>query len=173
MSNFQTMFNFIDGFGKDVTGVKDARIQSVPPLFNNRNILEWNLPPDKRFFNFSRTTVNFNIDIPSNYTLDNDVFSKLVENTEINLSYETITHKSSSIDNPITNFMLHKATYDESFIRTTMTPNGWYDSKNFDSAEVVKAKLDNSRKIMAEPIKKQLSHNGINYTVTWYRYYFR
>ena len=168
------MFNFIDGFGKETRGIRDAKIQSVPPLFNSRNILEWNLPPDKRFFNFSRSKIKFHIDIPSNYIVDNDVFSKLIENTEINLSYETITHKSSAIDNPVTNFMLHKATYDESYVRTSMSPNGWYDQKNFDNSEIkLTQNIEVGRRIMAQPVLKQLTHNNVNYTVTWHRYYLR
>ena len=167
------MFSFIDGFEQETKGVEDAKIQSIPPLFNSRNILEWNLPPDKRFFNFSKTKVRFYIDVPSNYTVDNDLFSKLNENIEIVLSHETITHKSSSIDNPVTNFMLHKATYDESYVRTTMTTSGWYDSKNFDAEEVSLTKLRNTRDLMSQPVLKQLKHNNQIYTVTWHRFYLR
>ena len=167
------MFNFIDGFGKGDRGVEDARIQSVPPLFNSRNILEWNLPPDKRFLQFSKTRVVFHIDVPSNYVLDNDVFAKLIENTEINLSYETITHKSSALDNPVSNFMLNKATYDESYVRTSMSVNGWFDARNYDAAEINFAKLQASREMNSETIQKQLNYKGVNYIVNWKRYYFR
>ena len=167
------MFSYIDSFEQDYSGVADGKIQSIPPLFNSRNILEWALPPDKRFLNFSKTRVRFYIDIPSNYTVDNDVFSKLVENLEICLNHETITHKSSAIDNPVTNFLLQKATYDESYMQTSMVPNGWFDNKNFDSDEVVTAKLTTGRDLMAQRIDKQLNYNGVNYTVVWHRFYLR
>ena len=167
------MFSFVDKFEQDENGSKDAKIQTIPPLFNSRNILEWSLPPDKRFLCFSKTWLRFYIDIPSNYTVDNDVCSKLFENIEISLSHETITHKSSSIDNPFTNFLLHKSSYDESYMRTTMVPNGWFDSKNFDSGDVRTAKLEKGRNLMAEPITKTIMYENTEYTVNYHRFYLR
>ena len=167
------MFSFLDKFEQDESGVRDAKIQSIPPLFNSRNILEFTLAPDKRFLCFSKTWLRFYIDVPENYTVDNDMCSKLFENIEISVNHEVITHKSSSIDYPITNFLLHKATYDESYAKTTMVPNGWFDSKNFDSGDVVTAKLQNGRNLMAKPITKQVTHNGANYDVKYRRFYLR
>ena len=120
-------FNYNDE--NDYEGVEDAKIQKVPPLFNDRNVLEWQLPPDKRYLKFADTQVKYIIEIPENYSLDNDVFGKLVENIEINISHESITHKSSSVDHAVTSFVLKKVNFDESYMASSMSINGYFDPK--------------------------------------------
>lgn len=105
------MFSFLYSDEKDNNGVEDAKIQKIPPLFNTKNIVEFSLAPDKRFLKLSDTQIKFRIEIPDNYCLDNDVFGKLIESFEININHEIITHKSSSVDHAITNFLLQKVTY--------------------------------------------------------------
>ena len=67
------------------------------------------------------------LEIPANYWLDNDAVSKLFEYLEINISHETITHKSSAVDYLMSNYFFHTVTYDESYTGSTMDTNGIYD----------------------------------------------
>ena len=91
--------------------------------------LEFNLGPDKRFLKLAETKVAFSLEIPSNYLLDNDVFAKLVENTEIIINHESITRKSSQLDNCVTSSVLNKISYDDSFLNTSLKTHGIYTAK--------------------------------------------
>ena len=123
------MFAYDDLYSDDNSGLEDARIVSISPLFNDKNTLEFNLGPDKRFLKFSATKLEFSVEIPSNYVLDNDVFAKLVENTEICINHESITRKSSQLDNSVTSAMLNKVSYDDSFLNTSLKTHGIFESK--------------------------------------------
>ena len=105
------MFSFSNSDDKDSTGIFDAKIQKLPPVFNTDNILEWSLNKDKRFLKLSDSSFKFSIEIPENYTFDNDVFSKLIMNIELIINHENITFKSSPVDNAVSSFLLNKATY--------------------------------------------------------------
>ena len=89
-----------------------------------KDTLEFNLGPDKRFLKLSETRVSFSVEIPSNYVFDNDVFAKLVENTEIIINHESITRKSSHLDNCVTNSVLNKINYDDSLLNTSLKTHG-------------------------------------------------
>ena len=89
-----------------------------------KDTLEFNLGPDKRFLKLSETRVAFSVEIPSNYVFDNDVFAKLVENTEIIINHESITRKSSHLDNCVTNSVLNKINYDDSLLNTSLKTHG-------------------------------------------------
>jgi hypothetical protein len=105
------MFSFSNVDEKDINGFMNAKIQKLPPVFNTDNILEWSLNKDKRYLKLADSFVKFSIEIPENYVLDNDVFAKLVMNIELVINHENITFKSSPVDNPISSFLLNKATY--------------------------------------------------------------
>ena len=105
------MFSFLNSDEKDLNGISHAKIQKLPPVFNTNNILEWALNKDKRFLKLSDSTFKFSIEIPENYSLDNDVFAKLVMNVELIVNHENITFKSSPVDNAVSSFLLNKATY--------------------------------------------------------------
>jgi len=72
----------------DEAGIEDAKLHKITPTFNNGNMLQMILPPDKRFFKFSDTSLSYIIELPGNFSLDNDCYGKLFENVEINLNYE-------------------------------------------------------------------------------------
>jgi hypothetical protein len=105
------MFSFSNTDDKDFSGLIDAKIQKLPPVFNTNNILEWSLNKDKRYLKLADSYVKFSIEIPENYALDNDVFAKLVMNIELIINHENITFKSSPVDNAVSSFLLNKATY--------------------------------------------------------------
>ena len=84
--------------------------------------------PDKRFLKLSATKVTFSIEIPANYVLDNDVFAKLIENTEIVINHESITRKSSQLDNSVTSAILNKVSYDDSFLNTSCKTHGIFEA---------------------------------------------
>lgn len=96
---------------------------------SNKDTLEFNLGPDKRFLKLSETRIIFSVEIPANYLLDNDVFAKLVENTEINVAFESITRKSSQLDNCVTSSILNKVSYDDSFLNTSLKTHGIWAAK--------------------------------------------
>ena len=91
--------------------------------------MEFNLGPDKRYLKLAETKVAFSLEIPSNYLPDNDVFAKLVENTEIIINHESITRKSSQLDNCVTSAVLNKISYDDSFINTSLKTHGIFQAK--------------------------------------------
>ena len=91
--------------------------------------MEFNLGPDKRFLKLSETRVKFTVEIPANYLFDNDVFAKLVEHTEIVISYESITRKSSQLDNSVTSSVLNKVSYDDSLLNTSLQTYGIFEAK--------------------------------------------
>ena len=91
--------------------------------------MEFNLGPDKRYLKFYETKVAFSIEIPENYILDNDVFAKLVENTEIVINHESITRKSSQLDNSVTSTIINKISYDDSLLGTSLDTHGIFDAR--------------------------------------------
>lgn len=91
--------------------------------------MEFNLGPDKRFLKLSETRVAFSIELPANYIPDNDVFAKLIENTEIIINHESITRKSSQLDNSVTSSVLNKVSYDDSFLNTSLKTHGIFQAK--------------------------------------------
>jgi len=82
------MFSYSFRDESDELGVEDAKVQKITPTFNNNNMLQFILQPDKRFFKPANTTVNYIVEIPGNYSLDNDCYGKLFENLEVNLNHE-------------------------------------------------------------------------------------
>ena len=148
------MFAYDDLYSDNNSGIEDARIVSISPLFNDKtrfwnwnlrlvskvsqifkifsiikDTLEFNLGPDKRFLKLSETRVKFTVEIPANYLFDNDVFAKLVEHTEIVISYESITRKSSQLDNSVTSSVLNKVSYDDSLLNTSLKTYGIFEAK--------------------------------------------
>ena len=91
--------------------------------------LEFNLGPDKRFLKLYDTKVEFSIEIPKNYYFDNDVFAKLVENTEIVINHESITRKSSQLDNSVTSSIINKISFDDSLLETALDTHGIFDAR--------------------------------------------
>ena len=85
--------------------------------------------PDKRFLKLSATKIGFSIEVPANYVVDNDVFAKLVENTEIVINHESITRKSSQLDNSVTSAVLNKVSFDDSFLNTSLRTHGIFEAK--------------------------------------------
>ena len=97
-----------------------------------KDTLEFNLGPDKRFLKLSETRLAFSVEIPANYVFDNDVFAKLVENTEIIINHESITRKSSHLDNCVTNSVLNKINYDDSLLNTSLKTHGIFMARLVD-----------------------------------------
>ena len=91
--------------------------------------LELNLRPDKRYLKLSETKVAFSIELPQNYAPDNDVFGKLIENTEIIINHESITRKSSPLDNSLTSSIITKISYDESLLNTSLATHGIFNAR--------------------------------------------
>ena len=91
--------------------------------------MEFNLGPDKRFLKLSETKIAFSIELPANYVPDNDVFAKLVENTEIVINHESITRKSSHLDNSVTSSIINRISFDDSLLNTSLETHGIFDAR--------------------------------------------
>ena len=85
--------------------------------------------PDKRYLKLCETRIAFSIEIPENYVLDNDVFGKMVETTEIIINHESITRKSTPLDNSITNAVFNKLTMESGLLNTSLSTHGIYSAR--------------------------------------------
>ena len=85
--------------------------------------------PDKRYLKLCETRMAFSIEIPANYTLDNDVFSKLVETTEIIVCHESITRKSTPLDNAVTSAVFNKLNMETGTLNTSLLTHGIFSSR--------------------------------------------
>ena len=94
-----------------------------------KDTLEFNLGPDKRFLKLCETRVAFSIEIPANYTLDNDVFAKMIETTEIVANHDSITSKSTPLDNSITSAIFNKINMETGLLNTSLSTHGIYSAR--------------------------------------------
>ena len=85
--------------------------------------------PDKRYLKLFDTKIEFTVEIPANYYFDNDVFAKLVENTELVINHESITRKSSQLDNSVTSAIINKISFDDSLLSSSLDTHGIFDAR--------------------------------------------
>lgn len=163
------MFSFINDFGDDVVGVEDARMSKLSSTFNNKNSLEFDIRRDKRFLKFADTELIMEIELPASYAPDNDLGSKLFENCEISINHEIVTKKSTNLDYCVTNWVLNKCSYDDSFVQTSMDINGWFDNGSFDKAQYLQTKINRTEN--GEKFNKIIEHDGELYNMPMVRYY--
>ena len=163
------MFSFFTNFADDAKGVEDAKVLKLVSTFNNKNSLEFVLGRDKRFLKLSDTELVMEIELPASYVPDNDLGSKLFENCEISINHEIVTKKSTALDYAVTNWVLHKTAFDESYVQSTMDINGWFDSGSFDKSEYLQTRTDRTK--AAEIFKKTIEHEGELYYFPMVRYY--
>ena len=91
--------------------------------------LEFNLGPDKRYLKLCETRLAFSIEIPANYTLDNDVFAKMIETTEIVINHESISRKSTPLDNSLTSAIFNKINMETGLLNTSLSTHGIFSSR--------------------------------------------
>ena len=91
--------------------------------------MEFSLGPDKRFLKLSETRLAFTVEIPTNYVLDNDVFAKMVETTEVIVNHENITGKSTPLDNSITSAVLNQLTLEAGLLNTSLSTHGIFAAR--------------------------------------------
>ena len=53
------------------------RIVSIPALFNNENLLEFSIEPDKRYLNLTKSFLKFYVEIPEEFCPDNNFGQKV------------------------------------------------------------------------------------------------
>ena len=94
-----------------------------------KDTLEFNLGPDKRFLKLCETRLAFTVEIPENYYLDNDVFSKMVETTEIIVCHESITRKSTPLDNAVTSAIFNKLNMETGLLNSSLATHGIFSSR--------------------------------------------
>ena len=163
------MFSFMNNFGDDNLGVEDAKILKLSPTFNNKNSLEFQIGRDKRFLKLADTELVFEVEIPASYTPDNDFGSKLFENCEVSINHEMVTKKSTALDYSVTNWVLNKCAFDDSYVQSTMDINGWFDSGSFDKTEILLTRIDRAK--TAESFTRTIEHEGVLYNFPMNRYY--
>ena len=166
------MFSFSYNFANDDKGVEDAKIIKVGPTFNNKNVLEFSLGPDKRFLKLSETHISVQMEIPDNYWFDNDAVNKQIESLEISIAHENVTRKSSPYDNAFSSYFYEKITYDDSLILTAMDTNGTFDSANVDRELLVLNREKVKRNFNSDKFTKEVTHKDKIYLQNWHRYFF-
>ena len=72
----------------------------------------------------------------------------------------------------MTNFLLNKVTYDESYVASSMLTNGWFDAKNLDSEQLTGLLSRSHREFVGHRITKEVTHNEEVWLQPWRRYTF-
>ena len=163
------MFSFSANFADDNVGVEDAKVMKLVSTFNNKNSLEFVLGRDKRFLKLANTELVMEIELPASYVPDNDFGSKLFENCEVSINHEIVTKKSTALDYAVTNWVLNKTAFDNSYVESTMDINGWYDKGSFDKVEYLQTHMDRTK--TSEKFNKIIEHNGDLYYMPMVRYF--
>ena len=169
LQSLRSMFSFTANFADDDLGVEDAKVMKLVSTFNNKNSLEFFIGKDKRFVKLANTELVMEIELPANYAPDNDLGSKLFENCELSINHEIVTKKSTALDYSVTNWVLNKTAFDDSYVKSTMDINGWFDNGSFDTAEYLQTHTN--RVTAAETFNKTIEHEGDLYLMPMLRYY--
>ena len=161
----------MNNFGDDIVGVEDAKVLKLGATFNNKNSLEFVIGRDKRFLKLADTELVMEIELPASYAPDNDLGSKLFENCEVSINHEIVTKKSTALDYSVTNWVLNKCAFDDSYVQSTMDINGWFDNGSFDKSEYLQVKPTMDRTKSAEKFNRTIEHEGQMYNFPMVRYY--
>ena len=127
--------------------------------------------PDKRFLKLCDTRLAFSIEIPNNYILDNDVFAKMIETTEIVVNHESITRKSTPLDNSVTNAIFNKLTLEAGLLNTSLATHGIFSARDVDIDQIKPSDVS-TRDKNATAIIKEITIDDQIYLVPYKQYYF-
>ncbi len=116
--------------------------------------------------------MGFQVELPENYWLDNDVGAKAFENLDLSIGYETITTKSSALDYAISSYFFTKLSFDDGYINATMDTLGIFDPINADSSDLKNAHSRLSRMNYGTLFHKEVQHDSETYLQPWRRYSF-
>ena len=96
----------------DVTQYQDKKVIRLPPLYNTKDLLEFNCKGQKGYLQFCDVLLHFSITIPEDTIVDNDAVAKLFDSCEISINKERITSRSASNEYCYTSYLLTKAEYE-------------------------------------------------------------
>ena len=111
------------------------RIVPVPALFNNGNLLEFSIEPDKRSLVLGKSYLQFFVELPEDFVPDNNFGQKMFEYLDLNIQYEDCSFKCSKNDNDYTSHIYDKLFRNPGYLRK-LKFEGHYDDYNTDSSEL-------------------------------------
>ena len=108
---------------------------TLPSLFNNENLLEFNIEPDKRFLVLGESYLKFHIELPETFVPDNNFANKLFQSIDLSINYEDVNYKGSSNDYDYTSFIDNRIHYNAGYLEKIKF-EGHFDNLNLDSSEL-------------------------------------
>ena len=141
---------------------------NLPSLFNNENLLEFNIEPDKRFLVLGESYLKFHVELPEYFVPSNNLANKLFQTLDLGINYENVNYKGSSNDYDITSFIGNRINYNAGYLEKIKF-EGHFDNYNLDSSE-----LKNHEKIIenrrGELFTKSIKKDGEIISKNYYRY---
>jgi hypothetical protein len=141
---------------------------NLPALFNNENLLEFAIEPDKRSLILGKTFLKLYVEIESEYVPDNNFGNKLFEFLDLNINYEDVSYKCSINDYDYTSHIKNKLFRNPGYLRHIKF-EGHFDSVSLDSSELKQEKtlVENRR---GEKFTKSEEIDGKTVDKVFYRY---
>ena len=147
-----------------------TRLASIPAIFNNDSILEFNIEPDKRFLLLGKSYIEFYVELPEDFVPDNNFGQKLFEYIDLNIQYEDASFKCSANDNDLTSNLTDLIFRDPAYLRKIKFEGHW-DELSLDSSEL-KSLTDVIKDRRGQQFKKQILVDNKLVEKTFYRYQF-
>ena len=147
-----------------------TRLASIPAIFNNDSILEFNIEPDKRYLALGKSFIEFFVELPELFVPDNNFCAKLFEHFDLNIQYEDCSFKCSSNDNDLTREISDLIFRDPAYLRKIRFEGHW-DESSLDSSQL-KADPDLVKNRRGAKFVKQVEVNGKMVKQNFYRYQF-
>ena len=136
---------------------------SLPPLFNNANLLQFDIEPDKRCFRLRDSYLQFYVELEDDFVPDNNFCSKLFEYMDLNINYEDVSFKCSSNDYDFTTFVQQRINISDKLSKR-IPFEGNFDYFNYDSSEL----KNNASVVQMRQCGSKFTKDGTNYI----RYHF-
>ena len=140
----------------------------IPAIFNNENLLEFSIEPDKRSLSLKDSYLRFYVELAENFVPDNNFCNKLFEFLDLTINFEDVSFKSSNNDYDLTSMINNKIFQTSQFLKK-FPFEGHFDEHNFDSSEL-KANTDIIKHRRGKTFKKNVMVDGTAQEKTFYRY---
>ena len=143
---------------------------TLPALFNNNNLLEFALEPNKRYLNLSDSFLQFYVELEESFVPDNNFGNKLFEYLDLTVNYEDCSFKSSPNDYDFTSHINDKIFRNQKHMEK-LKFEGHFDSYSYDSSELKQVtEVVNNRR--GESFTKTVvDKNGLSSDKVFYRYF--
>ena len=166
------MFTDLEIKNKKTKMVEDYyhKFVTLPSLFNNENLLEFSIEPDKRFLILGKSFIRFYVELSEDYVPDNNFTNKLFEYLDLNINYEDVNYKCSPNDYDLTSHIYNKIYRNPGYLKNIKF-EGQFDNFNYDSSEL-KIHSDIVEKRRGVPFKKTIIVDGVSKEEKHFRYMF-